>query len=109
MSAVAKEPTAYERSAFRVALSITVERSERQERLESADRHALASRAHTAASARHNEAALRWDSLGDSTRAGFERRSARLEKEVAELEDDRAQFYWWGRVKTHSWSRIDPS
>jgi hypothetical protein len=38
-------------------------------------------------------AALRWDELGDFARADFERRNARLEREAAELEGDRAQFY----------------
>jgi hypothetical protein len=36
---------------------------------------------------------VRWDELGDSARAEFERRNARLEREAAELEGDRAQFY----------------
>jgi hypothetical protein len=70
-----------------------VDSPERQERMESAKRHTNAGKAHRAAAGRHAAAALRWDVLGDSVRAEFERRDARLESDAAELEDDRARYY----------------
>ena len=70
-----------------------MERSERQERAESAGRHQKARKTHNDAAARHDAAALRWDGLGDPVRADFERRDARIEREAAALEGDRARFY----------------
>ena len=70
-----------------------VEYSERQERADSAERHEQASEWHAAAAARHHTAALRWTEVGDPARAEFEHRNARIERETAELEGDRAQFY----------------
>jgi hypothetical protein len=42
---------------------------------------------------RHAAAALRWTEVGDTARAEFEHRNARIERDAAELESDRAQFY----------------
>jgi hypothetical protein len=70
-----------------------VEHSERRERADSAERHDQASEWHTAAAVRHDAAALRWTEAGDCARAEFEHRNARIEREAADLEGDRAQFY----------------
>jgi hypothetical protein len=82
-----------EETLQRANVAGSVESAERQERMESAERHTNASDAHSAAAGRHAAAALRWASMGDRARAEFERRSARLEKDAAELEDDRARYY----------------
>lgn len=78
---------------YRANVAGSVERSERQERADCAARHDKARDMHNVAAVRHDAAALRWAELGDSTRADFERRNARIEREAAELEGDRARFY----------------
>jgi hypothetical protein len=65
----------------------------RQERADCAERHEQAREEHAAAAARHHAAALRWSEVGDPARAEFEHRNARIERDVAELEGDRAKFY----------------
>jgi hypothetical protein len=70
-----------------------VEHSERQERVDSAERHEQAREEHTAAAVRHDAAALRWTEVGDPARAEFEHRNARIERDAADLEGDRAKFY----------------
>lgn len=74
-------------------VAVPVERSERNERVECAKRHDQAKKAHLAAATRHDATALRWDGRGDAVRAELERRNARLERGIAELEGDRAQLY----------------
>lgn len=58
---------------------------------ENANQHAHAVRTHAAAAERHDEAARHWSRLGDVERAELERRAARIERELVELEGDMAR------------------
>jgi hypothetical protein len=55
------------------------------------EHHEHAARTHEAAADRHDAAARHWIKLGDEERAELERRAARIEGELVELERDMAR------------------
>jgi hypothetical protein len=57
----------------------------------SKSRHRDAVKLHARRAREHDDAAREWIRRGDSVRAGFEQRAARLERELAELERDHAE------------------
>ena len=54
--------------------------------------HERAKETHEAAATRHEEAAAFWGQRGDLARADLERRNAAVEREAADIEDERARL-----------------
>jgi hypothetical protein len=65
----------------------------RVEQIESVKRHEQKSRVHLEAAQQHDRGAEEWYKRGDSGRAELERRSARLERDAADIESARARLY----------------